>query len=71
MSDEKKKSGISDMVIRSPSLIIYTILIGFSIQLGIERILALDFVYWVILNFLVFLITAIRYYMGGLFIFFQ
>ena len=61
-----KESKLSaDLVLRSSSLILFAILIGLSIQFGIEKILEPDIEYGVFLNFLTFLITAVRFFHGN------
>lgn len=65
MKNKKQSMLPADSVLRSSSLILFAILIGLSIQFGIQKILEPDIKYGVFLNFLTFLITAIRFFHGN------
>ncbi len=65
MNQNNIKSNLSDFVIRSSSLIFFAILFGVSLQFGIEKILEPNIKYSVVLNFLTFLITTIRFFHGN------
>lgn len=61
----KKLVETQDLMLRSPSLLLYGIIIGISINFGIQKIVDLNFTYDISLNFCTFLITAIRFFHGN------
>lgn len=62
-NDNKKLT--TDLIVRSPSLVLFAVLIAISIEFGIEEILQPNIEYGVFLNFIAFLITAIRFFHGN------
>ena len=64
MSDQDGDSKKINLAFSAPSLILYGILVGFSIEAGIERLLLPTSCTWVLLNFITLLFIAIRFFPG-------
>lgn len=62
-TSEGKK--LTDLRLRKSSLILFTVIIGISVQFAIGEIIDKEFALWVFFNFGAFLITAIRFFHGN------